>query len=155
MPLTSEDNPLENAKEELKRVDHLIYVSLKYTRTCDIFKNIIARLINAIEFGIDAILRRLEEENRIFEVPAQPGAKCNTLKEHIQDERILQMVDFYLLLRQMNRTDFSREREYRRHVTMTMIIDGKPVEVNIDSITQFFKDSQGYLEHVDKYLQRP
>ncbi len=143
---------LENAKEELKRVDHLIYVSLKYTRTCDVFKNIIERLIGAIEFAINALLERLEEEKRIFEAPAQPGAKCNAIKEHITDEKILQMIEFYLLLRQMKRADFSREREYRRHVTMTMIIEGKTVEVNIDSITQFFKDAKVYIEYVEKHL---
>jgi hypothetical protein len=151
--MTDEAEHIESAKEELKRVDHLIYVSLKYTRTCDVFKNIIERLISAIEFAIDAILKRLEEEHKIFEAPAQPGAKCNAVKEHVQDERILKMVDFYLLLRQMNRADFSREREYRRHVTMTVVIDGKPIEVNIDSITQQFKDTKEYLDYVERYLK--
>jgi hypothetical protein len=63
------------------------------------------------------------------------------------------MVDFYLLLRQMNRADFSREREYRRHVTMTVVIDGKPVEINIDSITQNFKETKELIEHVERYLK--
>lgn len=148
-----EDDYLENAKEELKRVDHLIYVSLKYTRTCDVFKNIIERLISAIEFGIDAILQRLEEEKKIFEAPTQPGAKCNAVKDHVRDEKILQMIEFYLLLRQMKRADFSREREYRRHVTMTMVIEGKSTEVNIDSITQFYKDAKAHLEYVERYLK--
>ena len=148
-----EEDCLENAKEELKRVDHLIYVSLKYTRTCDVFKNIIERLISAIEFVLNAILNQLEHQKKIMELPAQPGAKCNTIKEHVTDPTILQMVDFYLLLRQMNRTDFSREREYRRHVTMTMILDGKATEVNIDIITQYFKDTKVYAEYVEKYLQ--
>ena len=31
--------------EELKRVDHLVYVSLKYTRTVDVIRSIIDRLI--------------------------------------------------------------------------------------------------------------
>ncbi|MBI4150256.1 hypothetical protein HY488_02530 [Candidatus Woesearchaeota archaeon] len=149
----TDDNYLEHAKEELKRVDHLIYVSLKYTRTCDIFKNIIERLISALEFGLDAILQRLEEEKRIFETPSQPGAKCNAIKEHVKDEHILQLVEFYLLLRQMNRADFSREREYRRHVTMTMTIEGKPIEVNIDNITQYYKDAKVYIEHIEGYLK--
>ena len=30
---------LDNAKEELKRVDHLFYVSLKYTRTADMMRH--------------------------------------------------------------------------------------------------------------------
>ena len=38
---------LENAKEELKRVDHLIFVSLKYTRTVDVLLNVINRIISS------------------------------------------------------------------------------------------------------------
>ena len=41
---------LDNAKEELKRVDHLFYVSLKYTRTADMMRHLIERLINAFSF---------------------------------------------------------------------------------------------------------
>ena len=44
------DDALYDAEKELKRVDHLIYVSLKYTRTVDVFKNIIKRLISTIDF---------------------------------------------------------------------------------------------------------
>ena len=49
---------LEDAKEELKRVDHLIYVSLKYTRTVDVLRNVIERLVTASEFMITAMLKR-------------------------------------------------------------------------------------------------
>jgi len=34
---------IENAVEELKRVDHSIFVSLKYTRTVDILVNILIK----------------------------------------------------------------------------------------------------------------
>ena len=36
---------LENAKEELKRIDHLIYVTLKYTRTVDVLLSVVERMI--------------------------------------------------------------------------------------------------------------
>ena len=35
------DDLVEGAKEELKRADHSIYITLKYTRTVDVIKNII------------------------------------------------------------------------------------------------------------------
>ncbi len=31
---------LDNAKNEMKRVDHLLFVSLKYTRTVDVIKSV-------------------------------------------------------------------------------------------------------------------
>ena len=36
----------DNAKQELKRADHLLYVTLKYTRTVDVIKNTIKISVN-------------------------------------------------------------------------------------------------------------
>ncbi len=143
---------IENAREELKRVDHLIYVSLKYTRTCDIFKSIIDRLINSIDFTMEAVLKKMEEEHKILEIPAQPGMKCSTIKENSEDEKVIGILDFYLLLRQMSRADFTRAREYRRHVTMTMTIDGAMHEITIDNITQYYKDTKEYVDYIEIML---
>ena len=143
---------IHKAKEELKRVDHLIYVSLKYTRTCDIFKSIIERLINAIDFMLDALLAKLEKEGAIVEIPKQAGLKCNALKEHIKDEKITEIIDYYLGLRKINRAPFTRAREFRRHVTMTCTIEGENVEVNIDSMTGEFKKTKEYLDTIIAFI---
>ncbi len=144
------EEALHNAFEELKRVDHLIYVSLKYTRTCDIFKSIIERLVNAIDYSLDALLIKLEQEKKIYEVPDQPGMKCSVIRQHIDDPELHKIIDFYLLLRQMNRAEFTRAREFRRHVTMTLVIQGEKVEVNIDNITEFYKQTKDHLAHMRK-----
>lgn len=143
---------LENAKEELKRVDHLIYVSLKYTRTCDIFKSIIDRLVNVVDFLFDAMLLDLVEKETIEEVPPQAGIKCKLIRQHIEDEEISKIIDVYLLWRQMNRADFERAREYRRHVTMTMHINDEKYEITIDNITEYYKDAKSYFERVFRLL---
>ena len=44
-----------DADEELKRADHMIYVTLKYTRTADVIHNILKRLINAFDVSIGKI----------------------------------------------------------------------------------------------------
>ena len=51
-----------NADDELKRADHMIYVTLKYTRTADVIQNIIKRLTNAYEFSILETLNKLNKE---------------------------------------------------------------------------------------------
>ncbi|HIG96639.1 TPA: hypothetical protein HA249_07195 [Candidatus Woesearchaeota archaeon] len=144
------EEALYNAFEELKRVDHLIYVSLKYTRTCDIFKSIIERLVNAIDYGLDALLKKLEQDKKIYEIPDQPGMKCSVIRQHIDDPDLHKIIDFYLLLRQMNRAEFARAREFRRHVTMTLVIQGEKVEVNIDNITEFYKQTKDHLAYMRK-----
>ena len=54
--------PIKEAKDEIKRADHLIYVSLKYTRTCDIILNIFKRLVAAYDSAILASLEKSKEQ---------------------------------------------------------------------------------------------
>ncbi|MBD3313232.1 hypothetical protein GF345_02215 [Candidatus Woesearchaeota archaeon] len=141
---------LEKANDELKRVDHLIYVSLKYTRTCDIFKSILERMISSIEFMLDALLINLQEQNKIEEIPQQPIAKSNIAKEHYDDEVIREMAGLLVRLRQINRAPFERAREFRRHVTMTVKLESEIIEINIDNITEYYKKIKDYYAYVNK-----
>ena len=143
---------LEHSREELKRVDHLIYVSLKYTRTCDVFKNIIARIIDAVDFSLTAILKRLQQEGKIENIPKQAKLKCNEIKKLTQDSKILDLIDFYLMLREIDRADFTREKEYRRHVTMVCKIEGTDIVINIDVITEYYKRVRELLEYAEKFV---
>ena len=79
---------LTDAKEELKRVDHLIYVSLKYTRTADIFINTISRMIDAYNHMFDALLKYNVEHKVIDEIPLAPIEKGNLLKELYKEDKI-------------------------------------------------------------------
>lgn len=144
---------IEKAKEELKRADHLIYVSLKYTRTCDIFKSILERLINSVDFMLDSLLKKLEDEKKILSIPSQPVAKGNAVKEHYKDEKIAEMADLFVRMRQINRAPFERSREFRRHVTMTVNLGNEKFEVNIDNITEYYKNVRGYFEYVEKKIK--
>lgn len=145
----------ENAVDELKRVDHLIYVSLKYTRTCDIFKNIFGRMISAIDFSFEAALRKLQEDDKISGIPEQAGPRCNVLREHYPDQAFQDIIDFYLKLRQINRADFSRDREYRRHVTMTVQVNDETIEVNIDNITEYYRKAKEAVDHIKSCVAPP
>lgn len=144
---------LDHSREELKRVDHLIYVSLKYTRTCDVFKNIIARIIDAVDFSLTAILKKLQQEGKVESIPKQAKLKCNEIKKLTQDPYVLDLIDFYLMLREIDRADFSREKEYRRHVTMVCKIEGTDVVINIDVITEYYKKVKELLEYAEQFVK--
>ncbi|MBU0535457.1 MAG: hypothetical protein KKE20_00715 [Nanoarchaeota archaeon] len=144
---------LEKAQEELKRVDHLIYVSLKYTRTCDIFKSILERMIASVEFMLNSLLKKMEAEGKIDSLPEQPIAKSNKVKENYQDDKIKEIADFYILLRKINRAPFDRAKEFRRHVTMTVQVGEEKMEINIDNITDYYKRIKEYYDHVNKVIK--
>lgn len=144
---------LFEANEELKRADHLIYVSLKYTRTVDVLKNIIERLINAYDFAIAALLKQLEEQNKLEEMPTNIVSKCETVKKLTNDPKIAENIDFYMLLRQITKAKYERAREYRRHVTMTVEVKGEKIEINIDRIHEYFDKTKDFVEYVREMVK--
>ncbi len=145
---------LFEANEELKRADHLIYVSLKYTRTVDVIKNIIERLINAYDFAIAALLKKLEEEGKMIETPPSIIAKCDAVKNYYSDDsKIAENMEFYLLLRHISKAKFERSREYRRHVTMTVELKEKKMEINIDVIHEYFDKTKNFVEYARELVR--
>ena len=147
---------IKDAKEELKRADHLIYVSIKYTRTVDIIKHIIERFINFIDILFEAILTMEQEENKIPDIPAAPAARANLIKKQFHDDSFLVgMANFYLKLRLINRASFERDQEFRRHVKMTAHLDSEEkIEINIDIITDYFKKMKEFMEYVEQKFEQ-
>lgn len=140
---------LENAKEELKRADHLMYVSLKYTRTVDVLRSIVERLINTFDYCIDALLKA----KKVKEVPRVPKLKAEAVKNHyVSIPEMGSFMDLYLLLRSVDRASFERSLEYRRHVTMTAHLDDKEIEIDIDIIENYFHKAKDFLALVEKQL---
>lgn len=126
---------LEEAQEELKRVDHIIYVSLKYTRTVDIIRNALHRMLSACDFIVAGILEHNKEEKKIKKVPDTPKQRIDLLRELYKDDVKLNMyVTFYVFLRELIKVPFKKIEEYRRHVAMIAELKNKTVEVNIDTL---------------------
>ncbi|PIN81046.1 hypothetical protein COV13_02540 [Candidatus Woesearchaeota archaeon CG10_big_fil_rev_8_21_14_0_10_32_9] len=145
---------LDDAKEELKRVDHLIYVSLKYTRTIDVFLNAINRMIDAYDAMFTALLKQAVENKKLEEVPKSPIERGNQLKElYAEDQQVIDNVELFFLLRKLHRASGqTREQEYRRHVTMRTIIDGKEEIVNIDIMTSYYHFQMEFFKKVKKII---
>ncbi|PLW80619.1 hypothetical protein C0585_01725 [Candidatus Woesearchaeota archaeon] len=146
---------LENAKDELKRVDHLIFVSLKYTRTVDVLKNVLVRMIEAYDFMIESMLKYLEEKNMIFEAPTAPHVRATTLSNQFNDEIISEHMRNYIKFKKILKVeDYESINEFRRHVALITEIDGEEVTINIDFLTEYFKTMKEFIKYVhDKIIQ--
>lgn len=145
---------ISDAVEELKRAEHLIYVSLKYTRTCDIIKHVIERLIACYDFMFNHLLEKAKDQNEIEVIPFAPAAKAESLKKLYADNDFIQEnLNFYLFLRKLSRAKFTRRQEYRRHVTMTTILDDGVVETKIDHVQEHFNKTKEFIEYVKEEIE--
>lgn len=142
------------AVQELKRVDHLFWVSLKYTRTVDVIKNVIERLINCIGFGLEALLKYAKEKKLVSNVPENAGLRCDLLKETFPDNlELIDYINFYLRLRKLSKAEYSKREEFRRHVTMIATIDkGEIVEVSIDVLKEYYEKTKNFIAFVKKII---
>ncbi len=143
---------LEEAKEELKRVDHLIYVSLKYTRTVDVLMNVISRMIDAYSGMVDALLKWAQDEKKIAELPGSPVERGELVKKLFPDQETVDNIELYFLMRKIHRSNPQKENEYRRHVTLRTFIEGREEIVNIDIATQYYFFQKKFFETIEKIV---
>lgn len=143
---------LFNAKSELKRADHLINVSLKYTRTVDVIKHIVQRLIAAIDFGMDVLLEDAKDKKKLATVPTLPRIKLQNTKELYADNPdVIDYLELYTFLKKVDKAKYDKAQEFRRHVKMTAHLDnGSKVELSIDISTDYFKRVQEFINLVEK-----
>jgi hypothetical protein len=126
----------ESALEELKRADHLIYVSLKYTRTVDIIKNTIQRLLSAFDIAIIQGLEYTKESKRIPSIPTSALQRVNLLSRFLPQTK--KSLEFYQVLKSIDRAEYSRKEEYRKNVALIIKKRSKKIEVDIETLKYFF-----------------
>jgi hypothetical protein len=140
---------IENAVEELKRVDHSIFVSLKYTRTVDILVNIIIRMVDCYEFLMLSLLKYALDHKMIGEIPGTPKERAVLLKQIFKEQEVHDNIDLYLLLKAMLKSNYTRENEYRRHVAMRAVVAGREEIININIISQYYEYLTSFFHLVD------
>lgn len=145
---------LDNAKQELKRVDHLYYVSLKYTRTADMMKHVIERLISTFSFGMESMLKFALEKKMIDKIFNNPTLDSELLLKTIKDKELIEYMNLYLRLRKIIRAEYTKREEFRRHVTMTCTIDnGKVAEINIDILKEYYDSAKNFINYVETIVE--
>lgn len=141
-------------REELKRVEHIIYVSLKYTRTTDVLNNALVRLVSFYDFMVEGYLIDALEKEKITRIAKSPALRAKDLGKLFPDDPVFeQHLGFYFFMRELlKRDDFARINEYRRHVGKVYTNEDTTVIVNIDMLEamewyahQFFQYSLGVL----------
>ena len=146
---------LDQLKSELKRADHLFYVSLKYTRTVDVIRSVIKRFMNAFDVGMKGLLVKTKKRRKTLEIPEQPRKRCEVIKEiFVEDEKLVKFVDFYLEMRDIFQAKYDKRSEYRRNVTMiTMLQPGQIIDVNIDLLEEYFNKTKEFAEYIEEKIR--
>lgn len=132
------EEALEDVYEQIKRAEHLYYVSLKYTRTVDMIRTLVERLISTFDCLFICLLDYAQEKKKIDSIPPTPISKCELLEKTYKHHNLKKYLDLYILLRKLTRAPYTKREEYRRHVTMISEVGDKTLETNIDILKEYY-----------------
>ncbi len=144
--------PLERIMNEKTSADHLLYVSMKYTKTCDVMLNLIERWKSMIELCVNALLDKAKKKKLLSKIPQAPKMRVEALKEAFKKEPIvldaLNLYEFFKKIPSLNRL---RENEFRKNVCLT-IIDGKETRIDMDKLKEYAETIEKFIKFVRGYL---
>jgi len=144
--------PLEKIMNEKTSADHLLYVSLKYTKTCDVMLNLIERWRSMIELCIDALLNKTKKQKIVNDIPVAPKMRVLALKQAFKKEPVvIETMDLYEFFKRVPATERIKENEFRKNVCLT-IIDGKEVKIDMDKLKEYAELLERFIKFVRSYL---
>jgi len=126
---------MQDIEKELKSAQHLLYVSLKYTKTCDVIINLMYRWQQLISVSINKILEHSKKKKIISKVPATPVEKLDTTRDLFKREEIIQRtLDLYEFFRRLPKLEQIREHEFRKNVALKVIDKEQVIEINMEML---------------------
>ena len=129
---------MEKIIKEKISADHLLYVSLKYTKTCDVIINLLLRWKNMVEKGIDLLVEKAKKQKKWKPIPDAPRAKLIQLKNvYSKNQEIMEALNLYELLRDIESLEKVRENEFRKGVNLRVNYKGQVVNINLEKLKEY------------------
>lgn len=142
---------LNDAKGEVQRADHLLFVTLKYTRTIDVMKSVIARLANAYDNAVIYALEKLKSKKKIKQIPLTPVSRAELLRDlYKRDIIILDAMNTYFFLRKVAKAEYTKKEEFRKNVTLTVMHRDEVIEVNIKTLEEYYDKTKEFIDYVNE-----
>jgi len=144
---------IEEIIKEKTSSDHLLYVSLKYTKTCDVILNLIARWKSLIELSFDAILEEFVSEGKIPHAPTNPKQRIEFMKKYFKkSEDIQKVIPLYVFFKRIPDSNKTREGEFRKNVNLKIIGPGRTTEINMVKLSEYAEIIEDFMNEVKKIL---
>lgn len=144
---------MERLIQEKISADHLLYVSLKYTKTCDVMLNLLARWKSMIELGADLLLEKAKKKRLIKAIPEAPKAKVDKLKEIFKKNEVvlssLELYDFFKRVPDMRQV---RESEFRKNVNLKVLDKGEWVVIDMNKLKEYADILERFISELKQFL---
>ena len=144
---------MEDIIQEKISADHLLYVSLKYTKTCDVIVNLILRWRKMIERSIGEILKHAKKKKKIGAVPSNPVGQIEAIRKVMKkDQNFIDVIDMYEMFRKIEELRKERIGEFRKNVTLKVFYRGEEVNINLEKLKEYADKLERFITTTKQFL---
>jgi len=141
--------------KEKTSADHLLYVSLKYTKTCDVILNLIARWKSMIEMSFDKMIEKEIEHKKIPKVPESPKQRVEYIRQYFKKYKSIQeTVPVYIFFKRVPELEKRREGDFRKNVNLKIVDAGKITEINLEKLGEYAELLERFISEVKQILSK-
>jgi len=144
---------LEKIIKEKTSADHLLYVSMKYTKTCDVMINLIKRWKIMMDYAFDGLLEKAKKKKMIKTIPVASKLKLDALKSTFEkEEAVMNAVKEYEMFRLIEALKKTRESEFRKGVCLRITYKGEETPVNLDKLKEYSQILDQFINYTRTFI---
>ena len=129
---------LEKIMKEKISADHLLYVSMKYTKTCDVMINLIKRWKIMMDYAFDGLLEKAKKKKMVKSIPTAPKLKIDVLKETFKNHpEVMDAVKEYEMFKLIEVLKKTKEGEFRKGVCLKVTYKWKEIPINLEKLKEY------------------
>jgi hypothetical protein len=138
---------IDSVIKEKISADHLLYVSLKYTKTCDVILNLLLRWKIMIDASLDTLIHKAGKKWK--PVPDAPRAKLVQLQKiYVNEPLVMETLQLYEFFRDVEGLDKIREGEFRKGVNLKVTYKGKQISVNLERLILYSQILERFISYL-------
>jgi hypothetical protein len=144
---------LEKIIKEKISADHLLYVSMKYTKTCDVMINLIKRWKIMMDYAFDGLLEIAKKKKIIKKIPEAPKLRIDLVRETFSNEKaVIIALKEYQLFKLIDVLKKTKENEFRKGVCLRVIYKEEEVAINLDKLKEYAEIQENFIKFIKEYV---
>lgn len=144
---------IEEIVKEKTSADHLFYVSLKYTKTCDVILNLLARWKSLIEISFDALLSGSVKKGAAPHIPTNPKQRIEFMKTYFKKyPEVMEIIPLYVFFKRVPDLNKTREGEFRKNVNLKIIEPARTTDINMVKLEEYAEVVDNFISLVKKII---
>ncbi len=146
---------LEKIMKEKISSDHLLYVSMKYTKTCDVMINLLKRWKIMMDYSFDGLLEKAKKKKikKAKKIPTAPKLKVDLIKVVFKkNPEIMEAVKEYEMFKLIDVLKKNKAGEFRKGVCLTVTYRGEEIRIDLEKLKEYSEIIERFINFTKIYL---